>query len=94
MNKQPQTCYVPTLTSERDNKLYVGGYEIFPQLIDVQKLDSVYIHTPEELEALKAKWMREAAEKAWVEAKSLSNLYLYEYLDQHYPLPQPINTNQ
>ena len=67
-DKQPQTCYVPL----RDKELIEKGSKMCSVFFgsnteeyeSVKQLNSVYIYTPEELEALKAKWMREAAEKA------------------------------
>lgn len=101
MNKQPQTCYVHT---DEHYHLHIfdsnkDGCDLDPRTY-VNELTSVYIHTPEELEALKAEWQREAVENTikWV----LSNMDfedigahvpLYDYLDQHYPKPQPLNTN-
>lgn len=117
-DKQPQTCYVYANMNDWDKRFSVIGNEIMG-CEHVKKLNSVYIHTPEELEALKAEWQREAAEKAWDACEKFnSDSYIFEskdnyaayceeqerikntavdketYLDQHYPLPQPINTNQ
>ena len=53
-DKQPQTCYVPTELAD-----YTISDKYDMVCCNAEKLNSVYIHTPEELEALKAKWMRE-----------------------------------
>ena len=96
MNKQPQTCYVADKHGEF-RIMYAYG-KSNPQ--PVKAVTSVYIHTPEELEALKAEWQREAAEKMWYYAESefgYANTdfrHVQQYLDQHYPLPQHLNTNQ
>jgi len=93
MTKQPQTCYVP----EKSGDICCTDTELNTDWCN--KLESVYIHTPEELEALKAEWQREAAEKMWYYAESefgYANTdfrHVQQYLDQYYPKPQPINTN-
>lgn len=58
-DKELQTCYVATheVTDITTNGEGWWHYS--------KEIKSVYIHTPEELEVLKNKWEREAAEKAW-----------------------------
>lgn len=108
-DKQPQTCYVKKYRAPNKNTDSI----IISEWSDTEsrwkdnygeQLKSVYIHTPEEMEALLQKERREAAEKAWndcllsieyngFEEKGM-DYYKQTYLDQHYPSPQPINTNQ
>lgn len=72
--------------------------------LPVQEIQNVYIFTTEELKALLQKERREAAEKAWDQSDKTSyekmayhcgknGKYEHpdkeEYLNQHYPLPQP-----
>ena len=87
---------IPVQVQEQCPKCRATGY------IEIQ---NIYIHTPEEL----ALAFRERAEKVW-DAAILSSLPIGEpldtdeayrnyvrkqqYLDQHYPLPQPLNTKQ
>lgn len=94
-DKQPQTCYVECKVIESDSVIQFIDETIVPS----KKIESVYIHTHEELEALKAKWMREAAESSFdagrrlgfAEGADIENFTdaadKDEYLDQHYPLP-------
>jgi len=75
--KQPQTCYVKCTGKQiadaqlifppTNDKSVLNGYPI-----PVKSLLSVYIFTPEELEALLQKERREAAEKAWNESVKMS----------------------
>lgn len=63
----------------------------------LEELENVYLFTPEELEALKAEWQREAAEDAYGSGwdRCMSCPYGWKesqrkkYLDAHYPLPKP-----
>ena len=69
----------------------------------LESIPNVFIFTQEELEEKKMEWMREAAEKAW---NAANRHYRFDkdsegnpipnkqtHLDQHYPKPQPFNTN-
>lgn len=92
IDKQPQTVYVPfDLNSER--VLSYSG----------KKIENVYIHTTEELEALLQNERRWAAKKTWEAAidvvldssidVSIHSIFKpntkEQYLNKHYPLPQP-----
>ena len=82
-DKQQQTCYVYANMNDWDKRFSVIGNEIMG-CEHVEKFDSVYIHTPEEL----AKAFREVAGKAWDAGhNSFNNIPKKTYLNQHYPLP-------
>lgn len=90
-DKQPQTVYVQDL---------LGDYTISDKYdmleCNTSKVENVLLHTPAELQALKAEWQREAAEKALKHAIQLNGRNhpiiiesAQKYLNKNYPLPQP-----
>lgn len=98
-DKQPQTVYVRCSQTERNDaslifplthdKSFLNGMP-FP----VKEIPNVYLITPEELEALKVEWQREAASMAFRAGRSYQGMKdhypnLTEYLNEKYPLPQP-----
>ena len=89
-DKQLQTVYVHVNKTEKSD-FYLYGSDGVP--CRFKSLENVYIFTPEELETLLQKERREAAEKAlnWVHDFEIEcpRMHKQEYLNQHYPLPQP-----
>lgn len=100
-DKQPQTVYIKI---DYSNKIYgnnIPEYILSKYYSDkivnlhhLQELSNVYIFTPEELEALKVEWQREAASMAFRAGRSYQGMKdhypnLTEYLNEKYPLPQP-----
>ena len=110
MNKQPQTCYVEKDAEPVESCINynvtsiseVGNFGIRKSITDVfirlTKLESVYIHTPEELEALKAnaaidfkKWLDVYEDEINNREQRTHTLEeLYYYFNQ--PETLPINT--
>lgn len=92
-DKQPQTVYVPTPQENSFNDLEVVHVKT-GIIVDKVHEKELFCFTPEELEALKVEWQREAASMAFRAGRSYQGMKdhypnLTEYLNEKYPLPQP-----
>lgn len=103
LDKQPQTVYVITefLRWEIEKELWLKD-DVNELTTPVNKIENVYLITPEELQALKVEWQREAAEKALhyavenidseldpaplLDTDVYLSIDITEYLDKNHPL--------